>query len=165
QLPDSVALGVAYRPLDELSFEVGAVWTRWSTYNALNIYMDSGYASLNDKAARDGVNLNASVEYRPFDWWALRAGLSYETPVLNEKHADFLMPTYGRTTLGLGTGVKWNDLTLDFAYAHLWINSMDYGQTDASGLLAGPGSPSRITDAHSKNVVANIYMFSVGYSF
>ena len=165
QLPDSLALGLAYKPLDELSFEVGAVWTRWSTYNALNIYMDNGYASLNDKAACDGINLNASVEYWPLPWWALRAGVSYETPVLNEKHADFLMPTYGRTTLGLGTGVKWNDLTLDFAYAHLWINSMDYGQTDAAGLLAGPDSPSRITNAHSKNVVANIYMFSVGYSF
>ena len=165
QLPDSLALGLAYKPLDELSFEVGAVWTRWSTYNALNINMDNGYASLNDKTARDGINLNASVEYWPLPWWALRAGVSYETPVLNEKHADFLMPTYGRTTLGLGTGVKWNDLTLDFAYAHLWINSMDYGQTDAAGLLAGPDSPSRITNAHSKNVVANIYMFSVGYSF
>ena len=165
QLPDSLALGLAYKPMDELSFEVGAVWTRWSTYNALNIYMDNGYASLNDKAARDGINLNASVEYWPLPWWALRAGVSYETPVLNEKHADFLMPTYGRTTLGLGTGVKWNDLTLDFAYAHLWINSMDYGQTDAAGLLAGPDSPSHITNAHSKNVVANIYMFSVGYSF
>ena len=165
QLPDSLALGLAYKPLDELSFEVGAVWTRWSTSNALKIYMDNGYASLNDKTARDGINLNASVEYWPLPWWALRAGVSYETPVLNEKHADFLMPTYGRTTLGLGTGVKWNDLTLDFAYAHLWINSMDYGQTDAAGLLAGPDSPSRITNAHSKNVVANIYMFSVGYSF
>ena len=165
QLPDSLALGLAYKPMDELSFEVGAVWTRWSTDNALNIYMDHGDASLNDKAARDGINLNASVEYWPLPWWALRAGVSYETPVLNEKHADFLMPTYGRTTLGLGTGVKWNDLTLDFAYAHLWINSMDYGQTDAAGLLAGPDSPSHITNAHSKNVVANIYMFSVGYSF
>lgn len=165
QLPDSLALGVAYKPLDELSFEVGAVWTRWSTYNALNIYMDSGYAALNDKGVRDGLNLNASVEYWPLDWWALRAGISYETPVLNEKHADFLMPTYGRTTLSLGTGVKWNDLTLDLAYAHIWINAMDYGQTDAAGLLAGPTSPSPITNAHSKNVVANIYMFSIGYSF
>ncbi|MDE5879835.1 MAG: outer membrane protein transport protein [Desulfovibrio sp.] len=165
QLPDSLALGLAYKPLPELSFEVGAVWTRWSTYNALNIYMDSGYASLNDKAARDGLNLNASVEYWPLDWWALRAGVSHETPVLNEKHADFLMPTYGRTTLSVGTGVKWQDLTLDLTYAHLWIHSMDYGQTNAAGILAGPDSPSQITNAHSKNVVANIYMFSVGYSF
>ena len=46
QLPDSLALGVAYKPLDELSFEVGAVWTRWSTYNALNIYMDSGTGTI-----------------------------------------------------------------------------------------------------------------------
>lgn len=165
QLPDSLALGLAYKPIDELSFELGTVWTRWSTYNALNIYMDNGYSSLNEKSARDGLNFNASVEYRPLDWWALRAGVSYETPVLNEKHADFLMPSYGRTTLSLGTGVKWNDLTLDFAYAHLWVNSMDYGQTDAAGVLAGPVSPSSITNAHSKNVVANIYMFSVGYSF
>lgn len=165
QLPDSLALGIAYKPLDELSFEVGTVWTRWSSYNALNIYMDSGYASINEKAARDGMNFNASVEYRPLDWWSLRAGVSYETPVLNEKYADFLMPSYGRTTLSLGTGVKWNDISLDFAYAHLWVNSMDYSQSRAAGVLAAPGSPSSITNAHSKNVVANIYMFSVGYSF
>ena len=37
QLPDSLALGIAYKPLDNLSFEVGTIWTRWSTYNALNL--------------------------------------------------------------------------------------------------------------------------------
>lgn len=160
QLPDSLALGVTYRPLENLSFEVGTVWTRWSTYNALNIYMDNGYAAINNKKWRDGWNFNASVEYKPLDWWTLRAGFSYETPVVNENHSDYLMPTNGRQTLSLGTGMQWNNWTLDLAYAHLWINSLGYGRTDAKGIRSAG-----IQGGHSSGVGANIYMFSVGYSF
>ena len=160
QLPDSAALGIAYKPLDNLSFEVGTVWTRWSTYNALNIYMDNGYNSINNKEWRDGWNFNTSVEYKPLDWWALRAGFMYETPVVNENHADYIIPTNGRHMLSLGTGFNWNNWTLDLAYAHLWINSVDYSTTDASGINSGG-----LSGVHSKDVSANIYMFSVGYSF
>ena len=161
QLPDSAALGIAYKPLDNLSFELGTVWTRWSTYNALNIYMDNGYSSINNKEWRDGWNFNASVEYKPLDWWALRAGFSYETPVVNERHADFMVPTNGRQTLSVGTGFNWNNWNLDLAYAHLWINSLDYGRTDASGISAAAG----ITGGKSKDVSANIYMVSLSYTF
>lgn len=159
QLPDSAALGITYRPLDNLSLEVGTVWTRWSTYNALNIYMDNGYSSINNKEWRDGWNFNASVEYKPLDWWALRAGFSVETPVVNERHADYMIPTNGRRMLSLGTGFNWNDWTLDLTYAHLWINSVDYGSTDASGINGV------ISGGNSKDVSANLFMFSVGYSF
>ena len=34
-LPDSVSLGLSYKPLDNLSFEVGTVWTRWSDFKSL----------------------------------------------------------------------------------------------------------------------------------
>ncbi len=67
QLPDSIALGIAYKPLDNLSFEVGSVFTRWSTYNALNINMGDDYSAINNKEWRDGWNFNASVEYKPLD--------------------------------------------------------------------------------------------------
>ena len=160
QLPDSAALGITYKPLDNLSFELGTVWTRWSTYNALNIYMDNGYNSINNKEWRDGWNFNASVEYKPLDWWALRAGFSYETPVVNESHADFMVPTNGRQTLSVGTGFNWNNWNLDLAYAHLWINSLDYSTTNASGI-----NSAGITGGHSKDVSANIYMLSLSYSF
>ena len=104
QLPDSLALGVAYKPLDNLSFEVGAVWTRWSTYNSLNIYMDNGNQSISHKNWNDGWNFNASVEYKPLDWWSLRAGFWYETPVINEDHADFMVPS--NPDSGHGRGVE-----------------------------------------------------------
>ena len=162
QLPDSLALGVAYKPLDNLSFEVGAVWTRWSTYNSLNIYMDDGNQSISHKDWQDGWNFNASVEYKPLDWWSLRAGFWYETPVVNEDHADFMVPTNGRTALTLGTGVEWNDFTVDFAYCHMWINPTSYDDTDGKGILDGT---SGITGGTSKDTVANIYMLSFGYKF
>lgn len=163
QLPDSLALGVAYKPLDNLSFEAGTVWTRWSTYNALNIYMDNGYDSISNKEWRDGWNFNASVEYKPLDWWSLRAGLAYETAVVNEKHADFFVPSNGRTILSLGTGVEWNNWTVDFAYSHLWINPVSYDETDAAGIRGN--AITGVTGGKSENVVANIYMFSIGYTF
>ncbi|MDO5483986.1 MAG: outer membrane protein transport protein, partial [Desulfovibrionaceae bacterium] len=163
QLPDSLALGIAYKPLDNLSFEVGAMWTRWSTYNDLNMYFDSGYASINNKEWRDNWAFNASVEYKPLDWWALRAGIVYETSPVKEENVDFWMPTNGRTILSLGTGFEWNNWTVDLAYAHIWVNPINYDATTASGINSGvPGSA---WGGDSKNVHANIYMFSVGYSF
>ena len=162
QLPDSAALGIAYKPLPNLSFEVGTVWTRWSTYNHLNIYFDepSGYRSLSEKQWKDGWNFNASVEYKPLDWLALRAGYWHETPVVNEKHADFMMPTNGRDALSLGVGLAWENWKLDLGYAHLWIYPTDYSTSDASGIAS-----SGIRNAKSDNTGADIYSFSISYSF
>ncbi|MFT4302137.1 MAG: TonB-dependent receptor [Desulfovibrio sp.] len=160
QLPDSIAWGLAYKPLDNLSFEVGTVFTRWSTYNALNINMGDDYSSVNNKEWRDGWNFNGSVEYKPLDWWTLRAGVAYETPVVNESYSDYMMPTNGRTVMSLGTGFAWENWTLDLAYAHLWINPVDYDNTESSGIKSAG-----IKGGHSENVQANIYMFSVGYTF
>ena len=161
QLPDSIAWGLSYKPLENLSFEVGTVFTRWSTYNALNINMGNDYSSVNNKEWRDGWNFNGSVEYKPLDWWSLRAGVAYETPVVNESYSDYMMPTNGRTIMSLGTGVAWNNWTLDLAYAHLWIYPVDYDNTSSSGIRG----VNHITGGHSENVQANIYMFSVGYTF
>ncbi len=158
QLPDSLAFGITYKPLDNLSFEVGAVYTRWSTFNHLNIYMDdnSHLNSLNEKNWRDGWNFNASVEYAPLDWLTLRAGYWHETDVTDDNYADYMMPTNGRDTISLGVGFKYENWTVDLAYAHLWIYNTEYKQ-DPLGKGTYKG--------HSSNVGADIYSFSIGYTF
>ncbi len=163
-LPDSLSFGIAYKPLDNLSFEVGTVWTRWSNFKNLNMYFDdpSGYDSKNEKLWKDGWNFNVSVEYEPYDWLALRAGYWHETAVTNERYADFLMPTNGRDVMTLGVGFKWDNWTVDLAYAHLWIYPSNYDRTNSNGIrnqLTG------ITGGYSDNVGADIYSFSIGYTF
>ncbi len=156
-LPDSVAFGIAYKPLENLSFEIGAVWTRWSTYSDLNMYLGapSNYDSLNKKDWSDGWNINASVEYSPLDWLTLRAGYWHETPVTNEQYCDFMMPTNGRDAMTLGVGFKWDEMTVDLTYAHLWIYPTDYSSSTSSGVYGGSSS----------NVNSDIFSMSVGYSF
>ncbi len=154
-LPDSLAFGVAIKPMENLSFEVGAVWTRWSTFDALDIYFDSGYVSKNPKNWKDGWNFNVSVEYSPLDWLTLRAGYWHETDVTSERYADYLMPTNGRDALSLGVGFKYENWTLDLAYTHIWIYDTKYGDDLAHGVYKGSSS----------NVGADLYTVSVGYSF
>lgn len=163
QLPDSIALGIAYKPLENLSFEVGTVFTRWSTYNHLNIYFDepSGYRSINEKQWRDGWNFNASVEYKPLSWLALRAGYWYETPVVNETYADFMVPSFGRDVLTLGAGFAWENWTLDLAYAHIWLHSPDYSQTRVSSIQNGAG----VKSGGIENGQSDLFTVSLGYSF
>lgn len=157
QLPDSASLGIAYKPLDNLSFEVGTVWTRWSTYKALNIYFDqpSGMSSLNPKEWKDGWNFNASVEYKPLDWLTLRAGYWYETAVVNEHYADYMVPSNGRDVLTLGAGFNWDNWTLDVAYAHIWIKPLSYDSSRVNTVSSGT----------SKDCHADMYSVSLGYTF
>jgi long-chain fatty acid transport protein len=157
QLPDSAALAVMWKPLPKLSFEVGTIWTRWSTYNALNVYTDAGGRQIKQTSFRDGWNFNGSAEYRPLDWLALRLGYWHETPVVNEKYADYLLPTNGRDGLMAGVGFKWNNVTLDLAYAHLWIYALDYGRATSNVEGVQPGK--------SKNTHTNMFSVSLGYSF
>lgn len=72
-----------------------------------------------------------------------------------------MVPSNGRTALTLGTGVEWNDFTIDFAYCHMWINPTSYDSTDGHGIL----DSGFISGGNSKDTVANIYMLSFGYKF
>lgn len=160
-LPDSLALAVAYKPLDNLSFELGTVWTRWSTYRSLNMYFDAptNYKSLSDKRWKDGWNINASVEFKPLDWLALRAGYWHETSVIDEDHSDFMLPTNGRDVVTLGTGFNWDQWSLDLSYAHIWIKSTSYAHTDASGIRGV------LSNGRSDATTADIFAVSVTYRF
>lgn len=162
QLPDSASLGIAYKPLPNLSFEVGTVWTRWSTYNHLNIYFDqpSGLRSLSQKNWKDGWNFNASAEYSPLDWLTLRAGYWHETSVIDENFADFMLPTNGRDAMSLGLGFKWEDWKLDLGYAHIWIYPTDYSNSQGSGIAS-----SGMRNAKTSNTAADVYSFSISYTF
>lgn len=163
-LPDSFSMGLTYRPLDNLSLEVGGVYTRWSAYDSLDIVFDTDFRSVSKKEWRNGWNINASVEYEPKDWLALRAGVWYETPVVNEANADFMVLSHGRTGVSLGTGLQWENWRVDVGYARIWMRSLDYSRS--SGHSFRPSSAvGDVVDGRSRDLSSNIYSASVSYSF
>ena len=120
-LPDSVSAGVSWTPTPDLSIEVGAIWTQWSTFRSLDIEMPGGLpTSYNPKRWNDVWRLNAGVEYQALDWLTLRAGYVWDQSPVPNRYQDYLVPTGDRHMGSVGVGFQWGDAwTLDFAYAYI----------------------------------------------
>ena len=163
-LPDGLALGVAWKPRPDLSFEADVTYMTWSNYRHLNIYLENpaSHVLRQDKYWRDNWGFSGSVEYKPLDWLALRAGYTYETSPQNEGYADYLVPVNGRHYFTLGAGFFWKQWTLDLAYTFIPMGDLHYDQSAAR--LAARKEPT-VLPGRSHNVHAHNVGVSLGYTF
>ncbi len=154
-LPDVISLGVVWRPTQDLSLEAGTVYTVWSNYRSLNIYVDDYPDSYSPKNWRDTWGFNISAEYKALDWLTLRGGYIYETSPMNEGTCDYMTPSDGRHRITAGVGFNWDRWTVDLAYAYLIINELNYDKSSADG----------VRDGRSHGGDSHIAALSVGYKF
>lgn len=159
-LPDSVAFGLAWMPTPELSIEVGAIWTHWSTFGSLNIYMPDAknpllQRSMNNKDWRDTWRINAGIEWQALDWMALRVGYAYDEAPMTPKYADYLIPTANRNIYSAGVGFQWDAWTVDLAYAYIHPKRRNYNAVPASGVL----------ESRPKDSSTQLFSLSIGYEF
>lgn len=137
-LPDVITLGVAYKPLKNLSFEADAAYTVWSRWRSLNVDLYGEQGIHQQKNWRDTWALSFSTEYWMYDWLALRAGILYETSPLNgEYYHDYLIPTNGRLQYAAGIGLKYNQWTLDFSYCYMQEREVNLSSNSNTGTLNG----------------------------
>lgn len=160
-LPGSLALGLAYKPMDNLSVEVGTVFTHWSRFDYDTTY-HSGFDEDGKGGGRNSWNVNASVEYKPRQWLALRAGVWHDTSAVRDHAAGFMSPGDGSTGVGLGVGMNWGPWTLDLAYAYRRSHDLDYRDSGVAGVIS---SVSNISSAHSRDVEDNIVMATISYAY
>ena len=155
-LPDSLAGGISWSPTPELSIEVGATWTRWSTFRGLNIHLPQPIGvSENPKHWKDTWRFNVGVEYEPLDWLVLRAGYVYDESPMTSRYADYLVPTKDRNIYSLGVGFKWDSWTVDLAYAYIQPKDRSYSYS----------TETHVIDSKTKNTSTNIVSLSLGYEF
>ena len=160
-LPDSIGFGVAYKPLENLSFEADAVYTLWSRFQDFNIHMkDPVNADQNSpRYWKNSWTLGISAEYKPVDWMALRLGFMYETSPMNLGYADYMVPSNGRNYYTAGVGFFYKNWTFDLAYMYIHNHVLDY--TDAAKQNPGSGIvPGRTTHPHAHN-----FGIGIGYKF
>ena len=157
-LPDSFAGGVSYSPIPELSIEVGAIYTRWSSFDNLNINFGTGlpqHNSVSTRNWRDVWRLNVGVEYEPLDWLALRVGYVFDQSPMPGNHEDYLVPTDDRHIFSLGSGFKYCDWTLDLAYGYIMPGDRKYAAKNAIGVV----------ESETKDAKTHMFSFSLGYKF
>ncbi|MBR2081420.1 MAG: outer membrane protein transport protein [Elusimicrobiaceae bacterium] len=122
-LPDSLSLGVAFRPDENWTFEVGAVGTMWSSYDQITIeYKDTETAPTihNKKEYKDTIRANFGAEYQFIPKWFARVGYVYDKSPINEHAMDTLVPVDDRHIASVGLGYKGEIWSADFAYAHIF---------------------------------------------
>ncbi len=120
-IPQSVAAGVAYRPMDELEVELNAVWIDWSKFDTIDITLPDGSHSVQPQDYTDTVTLRLGGEYKlPAQKLAFRAGYAYDpTPVPNTTISARL-PDINRHVVSAGATYKVNK-SIDATLAALWV--------------------------------------------
>lgn len=140
-IPESVTLGVMVKPVDRLSLEFDAVWTKWSAYKTLVIeYDDPLFGFLDEaRATKNWSNtwrFQFGAEYALTDDLDLRAGYVYDQSPVNGDYEDYAVPCTDRQIVTLGAGWTFQDAwTLDVSYGYLWMKDRDYEARPAEGIV------------------------------
>lgn len=141
-VPEAVTMGVMIKPMDRLSLEADAVWTRWSSYKALTIEYGDPLFGLISKVSpakkwHDTWRFEFGAEYALTDAVTLRAGYVYDQSPINNDHEDYAVPCTDRQIVTLGAGWKINDAwTVDGSYGYLWMKDRSYDTRTTEGLVA-----------------------------
>ena len=125
ELPDMMMLGVAFEPTEKFSFEVGAVYTGWSSYDELAIDFSNpmllGPGVTIEKGWENVWRYCLGAEYQLSESLALRAGYVYDEEASPNDTVDYLVPANDRQILSIGAGYKIGDWTIDASYSYLMI--------------------------------------------
>lgn len=158
-LPDEFMMGSNFQVLDNLSIELSAIYTRWSTFDQMSIKFDNDVAGMGRvtkaKDWRDVWRYQIGIEYNVTQWWDLRIGYVFDNGPIPRHTVDYLVPSNDRQLYCVGTGFKWRAWTLDLSYTYLIGENRNYNARPADGVLKG----------RSHEGITHIIGAGVGYKF
>lgn len=128
-LPDSLNLGVAWKPTDRLTLEFDAERTGWSSYKKLEISFEpsSPLNAFNNKPAaknwKDVWAYRLGAQYAYNKNLDLRAGYAYDENPAPDATVGPELPDSDRYNVTMGLGIHNDYAALDLAY--MWVHWMD----------------------------------------
>ncbi len=141
-LPDMLFSGLAFKPLEQLKVEVGAVYTGWGSYDELRIALNepakigaTQKESATPKNWDDVMRYQFGMEYSLNKTVDLRAGYVYDQTPDPDATADYLVPSNSRDIYSLGAGFHVQNWTLDLSYNYLVIRDREWDARLQQGVL------------------------------
>ena len=132
-LPDSWSIGYNHKFDDKTRVELNATHTGWSSYDALNIYIDGMPPSLNTKNWSDGWRYAIGAEHKLSDKYSVMAGFAYDESSIPYKGGDFIVPTGDRTTYSIGAQYHDEKQTVALSLAYMDIGGLDFAGHKTDG--------------------------------
>ena len=135
-LPETASINGYFAINKQLSVMADYTWTAWSRFESLDIKFDSPIQPSTHQPENwnDTYRISGAVNYRPMNALVLRLGIAYDqSPVPNKLDRTPRIPDEDRRWLTLGLGYQLSKtMTLDFGYAHLFVNDVDVDAVDTS---------------------------------
>lgn len=142
-LPESFELGFKVRPTKKFAFGGKMIFTRWSSYDKLQINYDNPTLGVSQTTSqkdwKDSWRYSVAAQYSPVDWLDIYLSYIYDESPVNGDFADYLLTTNDRNTFGIGAGVKFGDgWRMDLNYTYLTQKDRHYTDRQVSdGVLEG----------------------------
>ena len=137
-MPASVALGIRNNSFERWTFLFDAVWTKWSSYKALNLSFDKYPGTTtpgevkNPREWHDVWTYHAGAEYKLTDRWTLMAGFDYDNSPSNSRSTSPEMPDSDKFLIGVGVGYLADNWGFDIAYGYSRFTKTNLGSRVAA---------------------------------
>lgn len=132
-LPDSWAIGYNHKFDDRTRVELNGTYTKWSTYDALNIDIEGLGTIASPKNWSNGWRYALGVEHKLSDKYTIMGGYAYDESVIPFDGADFIVPTGARRTYSLGFQYHDKKQTLSMTLGFIDIDGLSIKGHVAAG--------------------------------
>jgi long-chain fatty acid transport protein len=160
-LPDMIFAGVNFNVRKDLTVGGGIYWTRWETYNQLQINFGAPFGPTGARTTATPKNWDnvyrfmIGSEWKVNENWDLRIGYAYDQAPEPDNTIDYVLPDNDRNMFSLGCGYHKNNWALDFSYTLMIIGVRDVVARPADGVLTST----------MKDGTAHLIGFSYTYKF
>ncbi|HWE01925.1 MAG TPA: outer membrane protein transport protein [Tepidisphaeraceae bacterium] len=121
-LPQSVGLGYAMKPVKPLTLEADVIWTDWHAVNQLSIQSPDAHFNGQTLPAHweSGFTIRGGIQYQLTQHWIVRGGYAYGQNSVPESTFSPLVPDSNYHLFALGLGYDTNRWNLDLAYDFIY---------------------------------------------
>jgi long-chain fatty acid transport protein len=140
-LPGSVSMSAFSRLNDNWDLMGDVTWTRWSQFQRLAIYRESGALLTQTNQNWDNtLRYSIGANYHYNDKVILRAGLAYDEEAISNEFRTVRIPGNDRKWLAFGAAWQVTPATkLDVGYAHLFVSDTKIDDNQTTALPLGRG--------------------------
>ena len=125
-MPAELVVGVMFKPAENFNFEVDFQWTKWDSYQTLDVQFDNPLLNIQDEGNWDNSwMIRIGGEYWVAPEWAVRAGYIHDTSPIPDNTVKPILPDSARNevTFGLGYDTQesccWGNFRADFALQYV----------------------------------------------
>jgi long-chain fatty acid transport protein len=134
--PQSAGVGIAYKPLENLTIALDLNWTNWSDWKEVSYNYEDDKPFLPDMAhpvdAQDSIKVSIGTEFRPLEQVALRAGYRFDDNAYPDDTVQPQCPDLRNHAFSIGGGYEWEPFRCDFFYEYLFSSKKEVDNSDVN---------------------------------